>query len=504
MTVNGAGHLDPQRAFRPRRDRSSGPLKILVVAAEIYPLAKTGGLADVVSALPKALTEFDVDVRLLMPAYPSALDQIRAPRIEGECGSPAGGAPPSLIAGRMPDTGLPVWLLDSPELYRRPGSPYADEHGRDWPDNARRFAALCDAAVRIACGRTGIDWRPDVVHCHDWHTGLVPLWLHFSPPPRPRTVFTIHNAAFAGKFPFDAVRRLDLPPAALGLDGAEFYGEFSFLKAGIRYADKITTVSPTYAREICTPEFGCGLDGLLRERSADLVGIMNGIDSDLWNPGTDRHLAKRYVRADCGGKDACKAALQHSLGLHVDPDAPLAIFVSRLTSQKMADLLLRHLPDLMRRAPRLQFAALGRGDSDLEAGFIRMQHGLGGRAAVRIDYTEPMAHRLHSGGDLLLHGSRFEPCGLTQLYAMRYGTLPVVRRIGGLADSVTDADSEDRAPTGFVFDEPSGSALISAVERGVDTYRGDPARWRGLQRNAMRADFSWARSARSYAALFGA
>lgn len=483
-------------------DRAARPLRVLVVAAEIYPLAKTGGLADVVSALPRVLTELDTDVRLLMPAYPSALDQILAPRLECECGTLGSGAPLRLIAGQMPGTHLPVWLLDCAELYARPGTPYGDEEGQDWQDNARRFAALCDVAVRIARGQTAIDWCPDVVHCHDWHTGLVPMWLSFAPQPRPRTVFTIHNAAFAGKFSFDAVRHLGVPPAALTMDGAEFYGEFSYLKAGIRYADKITTVSPTYAREICTPEFGCGLDGLLRARADDLVGIMNGIDCDLWNPGTDQHLSRRYVRADCGGKDACKAELQRSLGLRVDAEAPLAIFVSRITSQKMADLLLQSLPDLLRRSPRLQFALLGRGDRSLEAGFTQIQADFRGRAAVRIGYTEPMAHRLHSGGDLLLHGSRFEPCGLTQLYAMRYGTLPIVSRVGGLADSVEDADSTTKAPTGFVFDEPSGSAFSAAVARGIAAYQSDPVRWRRLQHNAMTADFGWRRSARRYAALF--
>lgn len=490
--------------YRESKLGAAGPLKVLVVAAEIYPLAKTGGLADVVAALARALVEFGTDVRLLMPAYPSALAQILAPRLESECGPVAGSAAPSLIAGRLPGSGLPLWLLDCPELFRRPGSPYADRQGREWPDSARRFAALCDAAVRIALGKTGIDWRPDVVHCHDWHAGLVPMWLESAPRPRPRTVFTIHNAAFAGKFSLDAARDLGVPGSALGMDGAEFYGDFSFLKAGIRYADKITTVSPTYAREICTPEFGCGLDGLLRARSADLVGIMNGIDSELWNPAGDPHLAQRYARADCGGKDACKAELQRSLGLQVDGAAPLAIFVSRITRQKMADVLLQHLPELMRRAPRMQFAMLGRGDPDLEAGFSQLQEGLRGRAAVRIDYTEALAHQLHAGGDLLLHGSRFEPCGLVQLYAMRYGTLPVVRRVGGLADSVTDANAEDRAPTGFVFDEPSGSAFNAAVQRGVDTYQSEPARWRELQHNAMTTDFGWSRSARDYAALFRA
>jgi starch synthase len=474
------------------------------VAAEIYPLAKTGGLADVVAALAKALAEFGTDVRLLMPGYPSARAQILAPRLVCECGPIAGSAAPRLIAGQLPGTGLPLWLLDCPELFSRPGSPYADRQGREWPDNARRFAALCGAAVRIARGEAGIDWRPDVVHCHDWHAGPIPMWLESAPPPRPRTVFTIHNAAFAGTCSIDTARDLGVPASALGVEGAEFYGNFSFLKAGIRYADKLTTVSPTYAREICTPEFGCGLDGLLRARSADLVGIMNGIDRELWNPAGDPHLAQRYARADCGGKDACKAELQRALGLEVDADAPLAIFVSRITQQKMADVLLQQLPELMRRTPRMQFAMLGRGDPELEAGFSQLQEGFRGRAAVRIDYTEPLAHQLHAGGDLLLHGSRFEPCGLAQLYAMRYGTLPVVRRVGGLADSVTDADANDRAPTGFVFDEPSGSALNAAVQRGVGTYQSDPARWRVLQHNAMTTEFGWSRSARDYAALFRA
>lgn len=485
-------------------DTPSLPLKVLVVAAEIFPLAKTGGLADVVSALPKALAHLGTDVRLFMPAYPSALAQILSPRLDAGSGTIVGGAPLRLIGGRMPDSGLPVWLLDCPELYQRPGSPYADEQGHDWPDNARRFAALCDAAARIALGQAGIDWRPDVVHCHDWHTGLVPMWLHFAAQPRPRTVFTIHNAAFSGKFGLDALRQLGVPESACSMDGAEFYGDFSFLKAGIRYADKITTVSPTYAREIRTPEFGCGLDGLLRARSADLVGIMNGIDSDLWNPSRDPLVSRRYSRADFGGKDACKADLQRCLGLSVDAKAPLAIFVSRITPQKMADVMLRHLPGLMQRTPRMQFAMLGCGDRDLESGFKELPDVFPGRAAVRIGYTESMAHQLHSGGDLLLHGSRFEPCGLAPLYAMRYGTVPVVRRIGGLADSVTDADTPGAAPTGFVFEEPSGGAMISAVDRCVGTYQADPVRWRGLQSNGMAADFSWNRSARDYAEILGA
>ena len=476
-------------------------LRVLVVAAEIFPLAKTGGLADVVSALPVALSHLNLDVRLIMPAYPSAMiaatGAARAATLGNVCGADV-----RLIEGRIPDSGMPVYLVDCPELFARNGTPYGDEDGNDWPDNPRRFAVLCHVAARLGLGQAGFDWRPDVVHCHDWHTGLVPMMIHFATSPKPRTVFTIHNAAFPGKFSFDAMAGLDVPAAAFGIDGAEFYGDFSFLKAGIRYADKISTVSPTYAREICTPEFGCGFDGLLRARSADLVGIMNGIDASLWNPASDPHLAQRYSRADCGGKAACKADLQREFGLKRDPDAPLAIFVSRITSQKMADVMLHKLPEVLQRKPRLQFALLGRGDRPLESGFRAMADQFPGRATVRIEYSENLAHRLHGGGDILLHGSRFEPCGLAQLYAMRYGTVPLVRRVGGLADSVIDNEAGEQAANGFVFDSPDGDAMVRALDRCVDAYEGKRARWQRLQHNAMSADFSWARSAGKYARLY--
>jgi starch synthase len=478
-------------------------LRVLVVAAEIFPLAKTGGLADVVSALPVALAALGIDVRLMMPAFPSAKDALASVSRPHALGS-ISSAGVELIEGRTPDSGLPVYLVDCDELYARKGTPYGDEDGIDWADNARRFATLCHAATRVGLGEAGIAWRPDVVHCHDWHTGLVPLLIHFAMPPKPRTVFTIHNAAFPGRFPFAAMRGLGVAAQAFGIDGAEFYGDFSFLKAGIRYADKISTVSPTYAREICTPEFGCGFDGLLRARSADLVGIMNGIDASLWNPASDPHLAQRYSRADCGGKAACKADLQREFGLEQDADAPLAIFVSRITSQKMADVLLHRLPGVLQRKPRLQFALQGRGDRPLESGFRALAERFPGRAGVRIDYSENLAHRLHGGGDLLLHGSRFEPCGLAQLYAMRYGTVPLVRRVGGLADSVIDNDAGDPSANGFVFDAPDGDAMVRALDRCVDAYEAKPGRWQRLQQNAMSADFSWTRSAGKYARLYAA
>jgi starch synthase len=477
------------------------PLRILIVAAEIFPLAKTGGLADVVSALPKALASLGTDVRLLMPAYPSALDQLAAPAPSVDLGTVLGETV-RLVPGRVPDSGLAVWLVDCPPLFRRVGTPYGDSWGNDWSDNARRFALLCHAAGRLALGQAGLVWQPDIVHCHDWHTGLVPLLLHHAVPSRPRTIFTIHNAAFPGKFSFDAMRGLDVPETSFGLDGAEFYGNFSFLKAGIRYADKISTVSPTYAREICTPEYGCGFDGLLRARKQDLVGIMNGIDAERWDPARDPCLRRPYTTADRTGKAACKEALQRELGLAPEADAPLAIFVSRITGQKMADIMLHRLPGVMADKPRLQFALMGQGERHLEAGFRDLAARFPGRAAVHIGYSEEMAHRFHAGGDILLHGSRFEPCGLAQLYAMRYGTVPLVRRVGGLADSVVDAEAGESHGNGFVFDEPSGDAFCSALDRCVSAYEARTPRWHGLQRNGMAADFSWNGSARRYTHLY--
>jgi starch synthase len=480
--------------------------RLLVVAAEIYPLAKTGGLADMVAALPKALAARGLDVRLLMPAYNGVLDRVVAPHCVAELGEFVGGLPLRLFSGRMPDSLLPVWLLDCPALYRREGSLYLDPDGRDWPDNARRFAALCHAAARIALGQTGLDWQPQVVHCNDWHTGLVPLLLR-SQPQRPASVFTVHNACFQGNFPFAQAAELGLEASLLQRCDIEFYGQLSLLKAGIRYADTVTTVSPTYARELCTPEFGAGLDGLLQQRAAvgELAGILNGIDTELWNPRRDPHLARCYAEPHCGGKRACKGDLQRRLGLVEDPDAPLAIFISRLTGQKMADVLLEALPEMMQRMPGLQFALLGRGERKLEEGFAAAAAGFPGRAAAIIDYTEPLAHQLHAAGDILLHGSRFEPCGLTQLYAMRYGTVPIVSRVGGLADSVIDVDAQGRTPaTGFVFDVPGRDGLMKAFDRCMSAYAGAREHWHRLQFNGMSCDFSWERAAGEYARLFGA
>lgn len=496
--------VDAAPNFAPFCSEQGTP-HVLFVASEIVPLAKTGGLADVCGALPTALARLGIDVRLIMPGYPEALARLDAPRQVADLEELLPGVSARLIAGTMPDSGLPVWLVDCPALYDRPGTPYQDPRGCEWEDNAQRFGAFCHAAARVALGQAVHEWRADVVHAHDWHAGLVPLLLALSGQLRPRTVFTVHNAAFQGNFPFTLAAQLSLPQDVLTPEGIEYYDQLSFLKAGVRYADKVTTVSPTYANEICTPEFGFGMDGLFRARRADLVGILNGIDAQQWDPCTDPHLSHNYSCSDLRGKESCKANEQRRLNLNVDTSAPLAVFISRLTWQKMADVLLEKLPAMLTLHPRLQFALHGRGESALEAGFAFMAARFPGRASVQIGYEEGRAHRLHAAGDILLHGSRFEPCGLTQMYAMRYGTVPVVRRVGGLADSVRDAGIHARGAsdaTGFVFDDATGEAMESALSRCIALYERRPKRWSELRKQAMSGDFGWARSAATYARIY--
>jgi len=475
------------------------PLRALFATGELFPLAKTGGLADASAALPAALAGLGMDIRPILPGYGSALDVARAKRTLGPL--PGGG---TLLLGRTPDTGLPVYLLDWPDLFRRPGGPYQDRARRDWPDNLRRFAAFCAAAAHVALHGDGGSWRPDVVHANDWHTGLLPASLALHAGRRPRSVFTIHNLAFQGNFPLDAAGAMGLPEALLSPEGAEFYGQFSCLKAGIRYADRLTTVSPTYAREILTQEYGCGLDGLLRARAGDLVGILNGIDTVLWNPAGDPALPTRYDAEDLAGKRDAKAAVQRELGLDPAPDVPLVVGVNRLTQQKMADVVLAALPALLDQG--VQVVLHGEGDPALEAAWRAAATGRTRRLAVRIGYREALAHRLLAAADIALTPSRFEPCGLTTMYAMRYGALPVTRPVGGLADTVRDIDTaqpERTTGTGFFFAAPTSAALAACVARAATLFRDRPA-WRRCQRNAMQRDFGWEPSARRYLALYRA
>lgn len=481
-------------------------VRVLMVTAEMYPLAKTGGLADVCGALPPALERLGVDCRTVMPAYPEALAAIDGAEVVAELGDRLVGGPIRLVAGRAPDSGARLWLVDAPTLFRRVGGPYTGPEGHDWPDNALRFALLNRIAARIAMGGAGLQWSPNVVHGHDWHAGLVHALLAEGGALHVANVFTVHNLAYQGNFSMEAVAALDLPPLLRNAPEVEFYGQFSFLKAGLEFADRITTVSRRYAAEITTPEFGCGLDGVLRRRAALLSGVTNGIDVALWDPARDPWIAAAYSCADLGGKALCKRALQREAGFAEDESRSVGTFVSRLAWQKMADVLLAELPGLLDRHPELDVAVLGRGERHLENGFAELAAARPDRVWFDRDYDEPRAHRLHAGADLLLHGSRFEPCGLTQQYAMRYGTLPIARRTGGLADSIVDAGgSGPVAPgaTGFLYDAAEGGALAAAVTRALAVRRERAADWQHMMMSAMRRDASWDAAARQYLGIYG-
>jgi len=469
--------------------------RVLFVSAEIFPLAKTGGLADVSAALPAALSKDGIDIRLMMPGYPSALDLAERKKVVAHFDD--GFLSGRLIRGRMPNTGMIVYLYDDPALYRRAGSLYADQAGREWPDNHIRYAHLCHAAARVAFGCLDlINWTPDVVHANDWHTGLLPALLSAQRGEGPGSVFTIHNMAFQGNFPLSVARELNLPAELQTAEGMEFYGKLSFLKAALRYSDRLTTVSPNYAREILTPQFGCGLDGLLRSRSHELTGILNGVDYEIWDPSVDTALTEQYTAGNLAGKDACKATIQDQFGL-TRTDKPLLIYVNRLTQQKMADVLLCALPAILSQGT--QIIVHGQGDKALEASFVEASRSYEGQFAVRIGYEETLARRLHAGADMSLTASRFEPCGLTTMYAMRYGALPVTRAVGGLADTVVDPDgpaADTLSGTGFLFEEETPQAMSNCVERASRWFR--RAEWPALQQSAMKRDFRWKHSAQSY------
>ena len=476
-------------------------MRVLHVASEIYPLVKTGGLADVVAALPRALVARGLDTRVLLPGLPGVMSGMvgLVPLIR--VGPAFGAAVVTLLRGRLPDSGVPAYVIDAPFLYRRDGNPYMGPDGHDWSDNHRRFALLCWVAAHLAAGELDPEWLPEVVHAHDWHAGLVPAYMALNPGLKAASVFTIHNLSFRGIFPMDSASELSLPARHFSAQGMEFYGKISFMKAGLVYSRKITTVSPSYAREICTAEFGCGLDGVLRDRGRDLSGILNGVDYDIWNP-QDPVIAKPYSVDDLEGKKACKRALQSELGLSQRAQGPLFVVVSRLTSQKGMALLLAALPDLLREGGQL--AVLGTGAGDLEAAFQYAAATNPGNVAVHIGYDETMSHRFIAGADVLLVPSRFEPCGLTQLYALRYGTLPLVRRVGGLADTVVDASPANRysgRATGFVFDDATRYALSACLRDASMLYR-DESEWTAIQQRAMRQDFSWNDSAENYEELY--
>ncbi len=485
-------------------------LPVLQVCAEFFPLLKTGGLADVCGALPGALAAQGCEMRTLLPAFPAVLRGVADLRPVERCGVLPQGV--QLLQARLPgasgvkgDGQSQAYLIDAPHFYAREGNPYQDAEGRAYDDNHRRFALLGRVAASLA---DGVDpaWRPQVVHGHDWHAGLAPAYLRAAQQIGGRrlagSVFTIHNLAFQGVFGPGIWGELALPPDFFQPHGLEYHGQVSFMKAGLQYADTVTTVSPSYAREIQGEEQGCGLDGVLRARSRDLHGILNGVDDAVWSPAADPLLPTRYRADDLRGKRACRAALQREFGLAAQDAAPLFGVVSRLTEQKGFNLILAGLPALLERGG--QIVVLGSGEPELVAQLRNAAAAYPQAIGVHIGYDEALAHRIVAGADVIMVPSRFEPCGLTQLYGLKYGTLPLVRKVGGLADTVVDASLEnldEGRATGFVFDRFSSDDYLAALRRAFALYRRD-ADWLTVQQRAMAQDFGWDAAAVQYAKLY--
>jgi starch synthase len=475
-------------------------MRVLFVTPEIAPWVKTGGLGDVAGALPAALRAQGCDVRVLAPAYPAIKPAFPDAREIARPQALGGLLPPCrLLEAHTPD-GATLWLLDHPAYFARAGSPYQNAEGSDWPDNYLRFGLLSRIAAWLGSSASTLDWRPDIVHCNDWQCGLTPAYLHYLPGAQARSVLTVHNLAFQGLFGADTLAEIGLPDAAWSMDGVEYHGYLSFLKGGLQYADRITTVSPTYAREIQTDAEGMGMAGLLRMRSARLCGILNGIDLAAWNPASDAALAMRYDAAHLADKAANKTALQSELGLEVRADLPLLGVVSRLTHQKGLDMVIE-IAAAIASLPA-QLVVLGSGEKTLEQSFRRLAKSHRARIAAHIGFDEGLAHRIEAGADMFLMPSRFEPCGLNQMYSLRYGTPPIVRATGGLADTVIDAGEPDRG-NGFVFAEAESTELQATIERAVNAWR-DPAQWQRIQQNGMARDFGWEAPARQYVQLYEA
>lgn len=501
-------------------------MNILFITSEAYPLIKTGGLADVAASLPRALLKRGHSVRLVLPAYRSIMEQCRSLGTPATSPEPVASEeeaadrekkptlkalPPLTIDGqevklwqtRLPGTRVTVWLVDTKAFSERSGNPYVTAEGKDWPDNHRRFYDFCAAAVELAQGRAGIDWQADLVHGNDWQSGLA-IALLAQERDRPATVFTIHNLAYHGLFSYQAFTDLPLPGSLWHPDALEFYDQLSFIKGGLVYADQITTVSPSYAEEIQTAEFGCGLDGLLRARAPALKGILNGINTQEWNPGSDPHLAQNYTRRTLKKKLLNKQALQQRLGLPEAEEVPLLGFIGRLVEQKGVDLLLKVLPEFFAQN-QCQLVLLGNGAAAYHTELKKLQLAYPKQLALVLGYDENLAHQIEAGSDLFLMPSLFEPCGLNQLYSLRYGTLPLVHAVGGLKDTVFDSESTQSTNNGFAFSAATAEALPSALEdtlsRALALYH-QPELWRERQLNAMQQDYSWDKSADEYEQVY--
>jgi len=484
-------------------------MKVLFAASEAYPLIKTGGLGDVIHGLPLALKKRGIDVRLVLPAYRALMSRVDNIQIidHFEVEGADRRHMVRVIESRFDGEDIPLLLIDVPELFDRGGTPYQHPDGHDWPDNAERYAVFSRAVAKLGMDVTGSGWSPDIIHCHDWQTGLVPAFLS-GETSAPKTIFTIHNLAYAGLFNYETFESLGLPAEWWSPELIEFYGNMSMLKAGLLFADEVTTVSPRYAYEITTPEFGCGMDGVLRSVQHKLIGILNGIDHQIWDPKNDSHIVTNYSLKNryLKGKRDNKQALFEMLGLKTTRESlerPLLGFVGRLVEQKGVDLILEAIPTLVERDD-VEIVILGTGDEYYEDQLAEMEQRYPDRLSIELGYSEKRAHLIEAAADIFLMPSRFEPCGLNQLYSLRYGTLPVVHFVGGLADSVVDANHENLASgraNGFNFMRPTQDSFIEAVERAVELYR-DKRVWNRLIRTAMNEDFSWAHSSKEYISLY--
>ncbi|MCU7813938.1 MAG: glycogen synthase GlgA [Candidatus Thiodiazotropha sp. (ex Rostrolucina anterorostrata)] len=477
-------------------------MKILFASSEATPLIKTGGLADVAGSLPVALNHLEHDCRLILPGYPDVLkkanDLQHLARIEIE----EEPAPVNLLQGSCGPHNVPLYVVDAPHWFDRPGNPYLSPEGLNWPDNAERFTLFCRAVAAFAMNRMGLDWQPDVIHANDWQTGLIAPLLS-GEEKRPATLFTIHNLAYQGLFDQATFNRLGLPDHLWSYTALEFHNQLSFIKGGITRSDRVNTVSPTYAEEIKTAEFGYGLEGLLIHRENHFSGVLNGIDYHEWDPQQDRHIATAFSAESFRNKQQNKLALQREYGLPEDAHIQLFGYIGRLVDQKGVDLILQVLPGIMDSGSQL--VMLGSGDKDLEHSLEKISNRYHSRVGVFIGYDEGLSHRIEAGCDCFLMPSRFEPCGLNQMFSLRYGTVPIVRRTGGLADTVVDVDPTSLAngtATGFVFDNTDSSSLWGAVEHAINFYRRSSTDWEILARNGMQQDFSWEASAQHYLELY--
>ena len=483
-------------------------MRVLFATSEAHPLIKTGGLADVSGALPKAIsqitdlnTKTPVDVRILMPAYGAVLAKLND--IVSVSNLKILGQDCKIITGKMPDSGLQVIAIQNAFLYERAGGPYSDENGIDWLDNPLRFGVLSRMASLLCSAQSPIkNWQPDIIQCNDWQTGMAPAYMKLLDNSRTKSIFSIHNLAFQGNFDASWLEKLDLPISSLSINGFEYFNQISFLKAGLFYADELSTVSPTYAKEIQTKVFGFGFEGLLQTRKDSLTGILNGIDTQDWNPATDAHLVKNYSNKRITGKQAVKKALQQQLGLQIDANAPLLGVVSRLTHQKGLDLLPEIMPKLISLG--CQFAILGSGEKKLEAKFNDLAQRYPLQVSMSTGYNEHLSHNIMAGCDMFIMPSRFEPCGLNQLYGLAYGTPPIVSHTGGLADSVcntNEATLKNKTATGFTLQNLKSETLLVTIKHALDHWH-DKKIWRSIQKNGMDQDVSWGLSAISYYDLY--